>query len=64
MKKYQLEIYCIKAEIYESHNWVDFDSVELPGEMLHKMADLGIIDIKGRQVRADHIGRAYIVPWV
>lgn len=59
MKKYQLEIYCIKAEICESHNWVDFDSVELPREMLFKMADLGIIDVKGRLVRADHIGRAY-----
>ncbi len=60
MKKYQLEIYCIEAEICESHSiWVDLDNVELPGEMLLKMADLGIIDIKERQVRADHIGRAY-----
>ncbi|HHU75384.1 MAG TPA: hypothetical protein GXZ24_00595 [Firmicutes bacterium] len=59
MKKYQLEIYCIEAEVHERLNWVDYDDVELPREMLLKMADQGIIDIKGRLIRADHIGRAY-----
>ena len=59
MKKYQLTVYCINAEICEGYTWVDLEDVELPTGLLSKLADLGIIDMRGRQVRADHIGRAY-----
>ncbi len=59
MKKYQLELFCFDAGICDSYIWIDMDDVDLPGELLNKMAELGIIEVKDRQVRADHIGRAY-----
>lgn len=59
MKKYQLEIFCVDAGVCDSYIWVDIKNVDLPAELLYKMADLGIIEIEGQQVRADHIGRAY-----
>ena len=59
MRKYQLEIRCVNAEISESYIWVNLNNVELPSELLLKMADLGIIEINRQQIRADHIRRAY-----
>lgn len=60
MKKYQLEIYCFDPETCDDHFiWIDLENVELPAELLAKMGDLGIVEMKGKQVRADHIRRAY-----
>lgn len=59
MKKYQLEVFCFDTESCEDYIWVEMKNVELPAELLLKMADLGIVEIQGQQVRADHIGRAY-----
>ncbi len=59
MKKYQLEVFCFNTESCDEYIWVEMKNVELPAELLIKMADLGIVEIQGEQVRADHIGRAY-----
>lgn len=60
MKKYQLEIYCFDPETCDDYYiWIDSENVELPAELLAKMGDLGIVEMKGNQVRADQIRRAY-----
>lgn len=59
MNKYQLELFCFEVGNCDSHVWVDLNAVSLPAALLEKMADMGIVEIKGRQIRADHIGRAY-----
>lgn len=59
MKKYQLEVFCFDAGTCDDYIWVELENVELPPELIIKMADLGIVEIRGQQVRADHIGRAY-----
>jgi len=59
MNKYQLELFCFEVGNCDSHVWVDLNAVSLPEALLEKMAELGIVEIKGRQIRADHIGRAY-----
>lgn len=59
MKKYQLEVFCFDAGICEDHFWVDLKNVELPAELLLKMGDLGIVEIREQQMRSDHVRRAY-----
>ena len=59
MGKYQLELFCFEVVSCENYIWVDLNDVNLPAALLEKMAELGIVEIKGRQIRADHIGRAY-----
>jgi len=59
MKKYQLELFCFEVGSCDNHVWVDLGAVSLPAALLEKMSDLGIIEIKGKQMRADHICRAY-----
>lgn len=60
MKCYQLEIFCFDAEIcQEDFSWVDITGLGLPEELLWKMADLGIIEIRQNCVRSDHIPRIF-----
>lgn len=60
MKKYQVEIYCFDAEICEEDfYWIELHHLGLPQDLLNKMGDLGIIDIRQNQIRTDQIGRIY-----
>lgn len=59
MEKYQLEIFCFDAGVCDTFFWVDINDLNLPAELLQKMADWGIIEIKEEKLRTDHIARAY-----
>ncbi len=60
MKKYQVEIYCFDAEICEEeYRWVELHRLGLPRDLLLKMGDLGIIDIRQHYIRTDQVGRIY-----
>lgn len=59
MNKYQLEVFCFDAGTCDDYIWVELKNVELQPELLSKMADLGIVEIREQKVRADHVLRAY-----
>ncbi len=60
MKKYQVEIYCFDAEVCEEgFRWVELHRIGLPRDLLLKMGDLGIIDIRQHYIRTDQVGRIY-----
>ncbi len=60
MTKYQVEIYCFDAEICEEEfRWIELHRLGLPRDLLQKMGDLGIIDIRQNHIRTDQMGRIF-----
>lgn len=60
MKKYQIEVFCFEAKIWEEdYDWVDLAELGLPVELLYRMSETGIVEIKKNRVRSDQIPRIY-----
>ncbi len=60
MKKYQLDFYCFKAITMENDSrWIKLSSLDLPRDLLQKMAGLGIIEIREDSLRSEHVPRIY-----
>ncbi|MDO9574708.1 MAG: chaperone modulator CbpM [Candidatus Contubernalis sp.] len=60
MKKYQLEIFCFEAKIWdEDYNWVDLTQLGLPEGLIRKMSEMGIVEMRNNCVRSDQIARIY-----
>ena len=60
MKKYQVEIFCFEAKIWEEdYNWIDLNDLSLPEELVRRMSETGIVEIRSNRVRSDQISRIY-----
>ncbi len=60
MKKYQIEVFCFEAKIWEEdYDWVDLTELGLPEELVYRMSETGIVEIKKNRVRSDQIPRIY-----
>ncbi len=60
MKKYQVEIFCFEAKIWEEdYNWIDLNDLGLPEELVRRMSETGIVEIRSNRVRSDQISRIY-----
>ncbi|NMB40656.1 MAG: hypothetical protein GX996_01805 [Firmicutes bacterium] len=59
MKKIHLQLYCFEPELCEGYSWVEIESVGLSYEILKKMDELGVIEIRENMIRADQIQRIF-----
>jgi len=59
MKKYQVEIFCFDARVVEDYGWVKPNQLNVPIELLQKMAEMGIIEMGEKGIRSDHVQRIY-----
>lgn len=60
MKKYQVEIFCFEAKIWEEdYNWIDLNDLGLPEELVRRMSETGIVEVRNNRVRSDQISRIY-----
>jgi hypothetical protein len=59
MKKIHLQLYCFEPELCEDYAWVKIEAVGLSPEMLEKMDELGIIEIREDMVRVDQVRRIF-----
>lgn len=60
MKKYQVEIFCFEAKIWEEdYNWIDLNDLSLPEELVRRMSETGIVEVRSNRVRSDQIPRIY-----
>lgn len=60
MKKYQVEIFCFEAKIWEEdYSWTDLTDLGLPEELVHRMSEMGIVEMRKNRVRSDQIPRIY-----
>ena len=60
MKKYQVEIFCFEAKIWEEdYNWINLNDLGLPEELVRRMSETGIVEVRNNRVRSDQISRIY-----
>ncbi len=60
MKKWQVELYCFEVELCEEdHTWVDIRKLNLPRDLIAKLGDVGIIEIRSERIRSDQINRIF-----
>ncbi|MGI5876682.1 MAG: chaperone modulator CbpM [Dethiobacteria bacterium] len=55
MKKFHLQLYCFEPELCEDYAWVEIESVGLSSDIIRKMDELGVIEIRGNMIRADQV---------
>ena len=59
MKKYQIEIFCFDARVVEDYGWVKPNQLNVPVELLQKMAEMGIITMSEKGIPSDQVQRIY-----
>lgn len=61
MKRRQIDLYCYEVELWEKDDypWIEAKKLNLPRELIHKLDDVGIIELKKGQVRSDQIHRIF-----
>jgi hypothetical protein len=55
MKKIHLQHYCFEPELCEDYAWIKIESVGLSYDILKKMDELGVIEIRENMIRADQV---------
>ncbi|RJX23501.1 MAG: hypothetical protein C4554_10660 [Dethiobacter sp.] len=59
MKKYQVEVFCFDVTVGEDYDWVKLQQLDIPAELVQKMAEVGIIEICEKGIRSDQVQRIY-----
>lgn len=54
-KKYYLQIYHHSLSTGEETNWVNINSLEFHPEVIRRLSELGLVEIRGELVRVDDI---------
>jgi len=54
-KKYYLQIYHHSLSVGEEAGWVDVDSLEFHPEIIQKMSELGLVEMRGGLVRLEDV---------
>lgn len=57
MKRYWLQVYRVGQPSEERPGWVNIDSLDYHPELLHRLRDLGMIDLDGDLITIPHVTR-------
>ncbi len=57
--KYRLQLYCFEPGACEDYAWVEVDALDISPEIIAKMEEMGIISIRDKYIRVDHVRRIY-----
>ena len=59
MKNIHLQLYCFEPGLCDDYAWIKIESTGLSHEIIEKMDELGVIEIRENMIRVDQVRRIF-----